>query len=178
MEYVTYIVYPETHATWMNMIAPGLLGQLDFKIGAMKVRPLRFTLASWDLYTPFEVKLYKNNVLKETRTINTIGGTSTIVLEGDTADETVKIQNLGKIGTGLGEPGFGDLLVFGGGSHIFKVEGNIINEIKYDQDAYSFSRVLCSLSLFSTAYRVNLVEDFSRLHVCYFFPENLVKPLD
>jgi len=99
---------------------------------------MQFTDESWKLYTPFKIQLYKNGVLKDEQVVNTLGGTETITLTADSPEETVKVQNLGKLGTGLGEPAFGDLIILDE-AHIFKIEGNIINEIQYDKDPYSFS---------------------------------------
>jgi hypothetical protein len=41
--------------------------------------------------------------------------------------------------TGLGEPQIGDVIVFDT-AHMFRVEGNVLNEIQYDKDTYSYSR--------------------------------------
>jgi len=141
LQYVTYTVYPKTYGTWMNKASGGgMLGKLgeEHSIPELKVTVMQFTDESWKLYTPFKVQLYKNGVLKDEQVVNTLGGTETITLTGDSPEEIVKIQNLGKLGTGLGEPAFGDLIIFDE-AHIFKVEGNIINEIQYDKDPYSFS---------------------------------------
>jgi len=124
-----------------------------FSIPELKATVMRFTDESWKLYTPFKVQLYKNGVLKDEQVVNTLGGTETITLTADSPEETVKIQNFGKIGTGLQEPEW-DLLIFDE-AHIFKVEGNIINEIQYDKDPYSYSNywfggwrtLLCSRNL-------------------------------
>jgi len=140
MEYVTYTVYPKTHGTWMNKVHHGMIGKLgeDTSIGGLNVTVLQFTDESWKLYTPFKVQLYKNGELKAEKHVNTVGGTETVILIGNSPEEDVKIQNLGKLGTGLGEPAFGDLIVFDT-AHIFKVEGNILAEIQYDKDPYSYS---------------------------------------
>jgi hypothetical protein len=139
MQYATYTVYPKTYGTWMNKVlrSLGKLGE-DTAIPELKATVMQFTDESWKLYTPFKVQLYKNGVLKDEKVINTLGGTETIILTEDSPEETVKVQNLGKLGTGLGEPAFGNIIMFDP-AHIFKVEGNIINEIKYDMDDYSYS---------------------------------------
>jgi len=142
MQYVTYTVYPKTYGTWMNKLSGGnMFGKLEsdeYSIPELKAAVMQFTDESWKLYTPFKIQLYKNGVLKDEQVVNTLGGTETITLTADSPEETVKVQNLGKLGTGLGEPVFGDLIIFDE-AHIFKVEGNIINEIQYDKDPYSFS---------------------------------------
>jgi hypothetical protein len=140
MEYVTYTVYPKTYGTWMNKVHHGMIGKLgeDTSIGGLNVSVLQFTDESWKLYTPFKVQLYKNGELKAEKYVNTVGGTETVILTGNFPEEDVKIQNLGKLGTGLGEPAFGNLIVLDT-AHIFKVEGNILAEIKYDKDPYSYS---------------------------------------
>ena len=142
MRYVTYTVYPKTYGTWMNKLSGGgMLGKLEsdeYAIPGLNVTVMQFTDESWKLYTPFKIQLYKNGVLKDEQVVNTLGGTETITLTADSPEETVKVQNLGKLGTGLGEPAFGDLIIFDE-AHIFKIEGNIINEIQYDKDPYSFS---------------------------------------
>ena len=140
MEYKTYKVYPKTYATWMNKLDTGLLGKLEgTSINELDATVLRFTTESWKLYTPFKVQLYKNDVLKSEKYVNTLGGTAAIILTGDSSEEDLTVYNLGKIGTGIGEPSFGDVIVFDT-AHIFKTEGNILNEIQYDMDDYSYSR--------------------------------------
>jgi len=137
MRYVTYTVYPKTYGMWMNKLTRQC-GKLTDSIDELKVTVLQFTEESWKLYTPFKVQVYKNGVLKDEKTVNTVGGTETVILTGDSPEEDVKVQNLGKLGTGLGEPAFGDLVIFDP-QHIFKIEGNILNEIEYDKDTYSYS---------------------------------------
>jgi hypothetical protein len=140
MQYVTYTVYPKTYGTYMNKISTALIGKLgeDTAIPELKVTVLQFTTESWKLYTPFTIQLYKNEVLKDEKHVNTLGGTETIILTADPG-ETLRVQNLGKLGTGLGEPDFGDVIKFDD-AHIFKIEGNILAEIQYDKDTYSYSR--------------------------------------
>ena len=141
MQYVTYTVYPKTYGAYLNKLAPALykgkLGE-DTAIPELKATVRQFTDESWKLHSPFKVQLYKNGVLKDEKVVDTLGGAETIILTADSPEETVKIQNLGKLGTGLGEPEFGDLIMFDY-AHIFKIEGNIINEIQYDMDPYSYS---------------------------------------
>jgi len=139
MQYVTYTVYPKTYGTGMNKIITALIGKLgeDTAVPELKATVLEFTIESWKLYTPFTIQLYKNGVLKDEKHVNTLGGTETIILMADPG-ETLRVQNLGKLGTGLGEPNFGDVVVFDA-AHIFKVEGDIRNEISYDKSGYSFS---------------------------------------
>jgi len=139
MEYVIYNVYPKTYGTYMNKLHHGVIGKLtDTSIDGLNATVLQFTDESWKLHTPFKVQLYKNGELKAEKRFNTVGGTETVVLVIG-SDEELKLQNLGKLGTGLGEPSFGDLIVFDT-AHIFKVQGSILNEIQYDKDAYSYSR--------------------------------------
>ena len=140
MQYVTYTVYPKTYGAYMNKVSTSLIGKLgeETAIPELKATVLQFTTESWKLYTPFRIQLYKNGVLKDEKSVNTLGGTETIILTADPG-ETLRVQNLGKLGTGLGEPRFGDVIKFDD-AHIFKIQGNILAEIQYDVDTYSYSR--------------------------------------
>jgi len=140
MQYVTYTVYPKTYGAYMNKVSTSIIGKLgeDTAVPELKATVLQFTTESWKLYTPFTIQLYKNGVLKDEKSVNTLGGTETVTLTADSG-ETLRVQNLGKLGTGLGEPQIGDVIVFDT-AHIFKVEGNVLGEIQYDKDTYSYSR--------------------------------------
>jgi len=181
LQYVTYTVYPKTHGSYLNKLAPALYkGKLDDStaIPELKATVMQFMDESWKLYTPFKVQLYKNGILKDEQVVNTLGGTETITLTADSPEETIKIQNLGKLGTGLGEPAFGDLIIFDE-AHIFKIEGNIINEIQYDMDPYSYSNYWFGGG---TVYRaavsgyVQRWDDGTPAH--YYIAEGIIAPID
>ncbi|NVM21660.1 MAG: hypothetical protein HWN68_07765 [Desulfobacterales bacterium] len=66
---------------------------------------------SWELHTPFKVTVLKNGVKIGERTIDTIGGTQVYRIP-EIGDEYIRVTDLGKLGTGYGEPQMGEILFF------------------------------------------------------------------
>ena len=89
----------------------GWSGQVSPKAEAVPFVHYSFGSGSWVLHTPFKVDVYKNGVIVGSQEIDTVGGTGVYRIPAS-GEEFINILDLGKLGTGYGEPQWDDVLYF------------------------------------------------------------------
>lgn len=131
----TYMVYPKTNGTDLAYWRPD---KLTYK-SQNSVPELNITVLEtspndvWGLYTPFDVTVEKegHNSFKQTVQFNKTGGTDTIVVSNPADNsESLMIQDLGKLRTGLEEPRWNEALIIGK-SLVFEKNNELIHAIEY-----------------------------------------------
>ena len=128
LEIKSTTVTPKTYGAWANMW--GQWGKKkDVSIDPVYSGHYEFGTGDWTLHTPFTVTVLKNGVSIGSETIDTVGGVQTVKI--GSGSEYVTITDLGKLGTGYGEPQIGNVLYFADDA-IFKADTYARNLIKYD----------------------------------------------
>jgi len=131
LEIQQVMVSPKTSGAWANAFGGwGKMSEEDATCEPVYSGHYEFGVGSWTLHTPFKVTVLKNGVQIGEKTINTVGGTG-IYRIPETGDEYVHITDLGKLGTGYGEPQIDNLLYFSN-DYIFEADAYARNLIKFD----------------------------------------------
>lgn len=133
----SYLVYPQTYGTIRDRWTKQTRKLLENSVSALYANVLECdSSAVWTLHTPFDVKVEKvgNKSFTKTLSIDTIGGTyiATIANPSDES-EKLMIMDLGKIGTGYGQPVTSGLLIFNK-TIAFEKTTQLVNAIRYGRD--------------------------------------------
>lgn len=113
---------------WMNTL--GQAGKTSNHVSNLDFLHYEWGTGDWTLHTPFKVTLLKNDVEVATETIDTVGGTK-IYRIPETGDEYIHITDLGKLGTGYGEPQLGEILYFSS-DYVFQADTTSRKLITHD----------------------------------------------
>lgn len=139
LERKSYMVYPKTYGMWLNKLQAGIGQWTSYSVSQLDASLYIWGSGYWTAHTPFKVTIYKNGEVIGTQTIDTVGGTKTVTIRNPSDNtEWVAIKDLGKLGTGYGEPVVGDIVYFSG-DNVFKYSDQLIREIQYDESDYSYS---------------------------------------
>ncbi len=132
-----YLVYPQTYGAYRNSWLKTVSKLLDNSAPPLYANVSECNSTTvWTLHTPFDVEVEKIGVTSFTQTvsIDTVGGTS-IATVSNPADNSEKlmIMDLGKVGTGYGQPATEGLLIFNG-TIAFTRTTQVVNAIRYGRD--------------------------------------------
>ena len=132
LEIKSVTVTPKTFGMGRNKLAGAAWKWTDtgIPVGAVYSNHYEWGTGYWIVHTPFIVTILKNDVQIGQKIIDTIGATSIIRIP-DSGDEYVAISDLGKLGTGYGEPQLGDIMFFSM-DNVFEKTTASYNLVKYD----------------------------------------------
>jgi hypothetical protein len=133
----SYLVYPQTYGTYRNWWTKSVSKLLEEYVPALYANVLECDSAAvWTLHTPFDVKVEKvgNNAFTKTILVDTVGGTNAVVVSNPAdASEKLMVTDLGKIGTGYGQPFTSGLLIFNK-TIAFEKTTQLVKAIQYGRD--------------------------------------------
>jgi len=140
----SYMVYPKTYGTYFNYIDKIPSKITDKYVLALYASVLECTSDEvWTQHTPFDVTIEKtgSNSFTKTVQVDTVGGTSTVTLANpaDTS-EKLMINDLGKIGTGYGQPSVNNLVILNK-TIAFERTETLLSAIKYGLDTTTGTRL-------------------------------------
>jgi len=139
-----YMVYPTTYGTYFNYIDKIPSKITEKYVPALYANVLECTSDDvWTQHTPFDVTIEKigNNSFTKTLQIDTVGRTNTITVANPMdASEKLMISDLGKIGTGYGQPSINNLIVFNK-TIAFERTETVLSAIKYGLDTKTGTRL-------------------------------------
>lgn len=136
LENKSYLVYPRTYGTYRDF------WKQVSKLSEDYVDPLWAEVlqcesdVSWVLHTPFDVTIKKTGASSFTRTetIDTFGGTESKIIDNPADNsEKLMIAELGKLGTGYGQPSVGSVLTFNETIAFTKTD-QLVKAIEYGKD--------------------------------------------
>lgn len=142
----TWLVYPKTYGTYVNLISNTGIIQIANKIEDNSIPSLYADVlysnpnALWTKHTPFDVTMEKigSNSFTQTILMDTVGGTETVVITNpNDPSQKLMVTNLGQLGTGYGQPSINDVLILKRDSQsvAFDNTGSKVEKaIKYGRD--------------------------------------------
>jgi hypothetical protein len=133
----SYLVYPKTYGTYRNYITKQVSKLTDQYVEPFTVDVLECdSSAIWTLHTPFDVTIEKfgPNSFSKSILIDTIGGKQAVTVANPSdPSEKMMILDLGKIGSGYGQPATSGLLILDR-SFAFERTDELVKAIKYGRD--------------------------------------------
>jgi len=120
----------KTYATGANKIIRRYYPKTGTYVEGLEFIHYSFGSGSWTLHTPFKVDVYKDGALIGSKEVDTVGGTGVYRIP-TSGDEFINVIDLGKLGTGYGEPQWDDILYFSD-NHIFVRDSRADNLLRYD----------------------------------------------
>ena len=134
----SYLVYPKTYGTYRNLMSKQVSKLLDTYVPSFTVNVLECdSSAVWTLHTPFDITVEKiggNNSFTKTISVDTVGGAEAVVVTNPfDSSEKLMIVDLGKIGTGYGQPPTSGLLIINK-TVAFEKTDQLVKAIEYGRD--------------------------------------------
>lgn len=150
LEVHSHQVYPKTYGTWRDVryVPYVTIGKReDTWIPSLSVNTYQFGSRAgvpnvWTVHTPFWVTLRKNGIELAKEYVDTVGMVETIKMANpdDPQNEYILIKNLGKLGTGYGQPSITDIICIEQQlDYIFSGSDEVENKINYDVSDLSYS---------------------------------------